>query len=120
MRRFARYGLVGIGNTLVHWGVFLSLHLALGLSQARSNFSAFVVASSLSYLVNARYTFAVRPTGRGYIIFLFGMGSFSLVLGAVADWADLWPGVILLTFSAASLVVGYCFTRGVVFRTRAP
>lgn len=120
MRQFARYGLVGIGNTLVHWGVFLALHLLLGLNQARSNFAAFVVAASLSYLANAHYTFAARPTGWGYIIFLLGMGSLSLMFGAVADWADLWPGVVLVSFSAISLLAGYVFSHTVVFKRRGP
>ncbi|MDF9616796.1 GtrA family protein [Pseudomonas entomophila] len=120
LRRFSRYALVGVGNTLAHWLVFLGLHLALGLSQAQSNFLAFAVAASLSYQVNAHYTFAVRPTGRHYLLFLLGMGCLSLALGALSDWAGLPPWLTLVTFSTVSLVVGYSFSQAVVFRRRAP
>lgn len=54
LRRFARYSLVGVANTLVHALVFLAAHLGLGLSQAHSNLLAFMMAASLSYQLNAR------------------------------------------------------------------
>lgn len=41
LRRFARYGVVGLVNTGVHWLVFFVLHLVLGRSQALSNVLAF-------------------------------------------------------------------------------
>lgn len=120
LRRFGRYGLVGIGNTLAHWLVFLCVHLILGLSQASSNFLAFAVAATLSYQVNAHYTFAVRPTGRHYLLFLMGMGCLSLSLGTLSDWVGLSPWLTLVTFSALSLIVGYSFSQAVVFRRRRP
>jgi len=119
-RRFARYGLVGIGNTLVHWLVFFLLHLVLDQPQALSNLGAFVVAASLSYFANARFTFAVRASGRRYLLFLLGMGGLSLVLGGVSDWARLSPWLTLVVFSAVSLIVGYAYSRSVIFGPRAP
>lgn len=115
---FARYGLIGIGNTLVHWLVFLGLHLALGLKQAPSNLLAFAVAATVSYHLNARYTFAVTPSGKRYLLFVLGMGCLSLALGALSDLLGLSPWLTLLTFSATSLVAGYCFSYTVVFKRR--
>lgn len=120
LRRFARYGLVGIANTLVHWLVFFVLHLFLEYSQALSNLLAFAVAASLSYQLNARYTFVARPGGRRYLLFLLGMGVLSLALGAASDRARLSPWLTLVAFSTVSLVVGYSYSRTVVFRRRAP
>ncbi|WP_345774572.1 GtrA family protein [Pseudomonas entomophila] len=119
-RRFIRYGLVGLGNTLAHWLVFFLLHLGLGLRQALSNLLAFAVAASLSYYVNAHFTFGIRPSGRRYLLFLLGMGVLSLVLGGVSDWVRLSPWLTLLSFSTLSLVVGYSYSRRVVFRRRKP
>lgn len=120
LRRFSRYGLVGIANTLVHWLAFLVLHFALALSQALSNLAAFAVAASLSYFANARFTFGAQPSGRRYLLFLLGMGSLSLAVGAVSDWARLSPWLTLVTFSAVSLIVGYGYSRCVIFGPRAP
>lgn len=118
MQSFARYGLVGIVNTLVHWAVFLGMHLGFGVLQAPSNLAAFAVAASVSYQLNARYTFAVRPTGSRFLLFLCGMGSLSLLLGKIADAAGLPPWLTLLIFTALSLVIGFCFSRWVVFKRR--
>lgn len=120
LQRFARYGLVGIGNTLVHWLVFFILHLPLGQSQALSNLLAFTVAATLSYFLNARFTFGTRPGGWRYLLFLLGMGCLSLLLGAISDRAHLSPWLTLVTFSAISLIVGYGFSSNVVFRRRTP
>ncbi|WP_332108556.1 GtrA family protein [Pseudomonas guariconensis] len=120
LRRFARYGVVGLANTGVHWLVFFVLHLVLGRSQALSNVLAFAGAASLSYQLNARYTFFARPGGKRYLLFLAGMGGLSLAMGAVSDWARLSPWLTLVAFSTVSLVVGYSYSRTVVFRRRAP
>ncbi|AIZ34024.1 GtrA family protein [Pseudomonas parafulva] len=119
-RQMRRYALVGVGNTLTHWAVFFGLYLLLGLRQATSNLLAFLAAASLSYYVNARYTFAARPSKRRYLLFMSGMGALSLALGAISDWAQLSPWLTLSSFSALSLVLGYSFSRRVVFRGRTP
>ncbi|WP_449431232.1 GtrA family protein [Pseudomonas putida] len=116
LQRFARYGLVGIGNTLAHWLVFLCLHLLAGLNQASSNVLAFIAAASLSYFLNARYTFAIPPTGQRYLLFLLGMGALGLAVGALADWLGLAPWKTLVAFSTLSLIVGYAYSRAVVFK----
>ncbi|MDH0303027.1 MULTISPECIES: GtrA family protein [unclassified Pseudomonas] len=120
LSRFIRYGLVGIGNTLAHWLVFLGLHLGLGLRQAGSNLLGFAVAASLSYYMNAHFTFAVRPSRRRYLLFLAGMGCLSVAIGALSDHAHLSPWLTLVTFSLVSLVLGYAYSHTVVFRRRNP
>lgn len=113
-----RYGLVGLGNTAVHWIVFLLLHRVL--DQALSNFLAFTVAATCSYCLNARFTFAATPSKRRYLLFVLGMGALSLLLGALADRARLSPWLTLVSFSLVSLVVGYSYSRRVVFKGRTP
>lgn len=115
-----RYALVGLFNTGFHWLVFIVLHLYADFSQALSNLVAFGAAASLSYFANALFTFAVRPSGARYVLFLTGMGSLSLLLGALADRAGLAAWLTLVSFSAASLVIGYVYSRTVVFKRREP
>lgn len=119
LQRFVRYGLVGIGNTLVHGLVFFCLHLLLGLSQAPSNLLAFMAAASLSYCLNARFTFDVPARGRRYLQFLLGMGGISVITGAVSDWLQLPGWVTLLAFCAISLLLGYAYSSIVVYSKEA-
>lgn len=119
-RQLCSYALVGVLNTASHWLVFLLLHLGAGASQAFSNLAGFLVAASLSYFSNAAFTFAVPPSGARYLLFLVGMGSLSLLLGALADRLQLRPWLTLVGFSGVSLVVGYWYSRAVVFRRTKP
>ncbi|MBJ9975813.1 GtrA family protein [Pseudomonas sp. S75] len=112
--------LVGLGNTLVHWLVFSLVYLISGLGQAASNLAAFIVAASVSYYLNARFTFAATPSRGRYLLFVVGMGALSLLLGALADRARLSPWLTLVSFSLVSLVVGYSYSRRVVFKGRTP
>nr|WP_240158272.1 GtrA family protein [Pantoea sp. Tr-811] len=120
MQRFYRYGLIGVGNTAVHWLLFFLLHGCAGWYQAPSNIIAFAVAASLSYCLNAHFTFGSRTNGSRYLIFVAGMGALSFVVGAFSDWAALSPWLTLVIFSAVSLVAGYWFSQAVVFRRNTP
>lgn len=112
---FFSYALVGIANTLIHWQLFFVFHEAVGLSQARSNFLAFCAAASFSFVVNARYTFAVKPTIRRYGLFLGCLGGLSLLIGGLADRWQL-PGLLtLVVFSLISLCGGFLLSRWLVF-----
>lgn len=82
--------------------------------------AAFAVAASLSYRLNAHFTFGTSPNRQRYLMFVAGMGVLSFLTGMLSDLAGLSPWLTLLTFSALSLVAGYCFSQTVVFRRKAP
>lgn len=112
---FSSYALVGIANTLIHWQLFFVLREVGGLSQARSNVLAFCAAASFSFLANARYTFAVKPCIRRYVLFMGCLGGLSLLTGWLADRWQL-PGLAtLVVFSLISLCGGYLLSRWLVF-----
>ncbi|NBA95048.1 GtrA family protein [Pseudomonas sp. R5(2019)] len=113
---FGRYFAVGLLNSGIHWLVFLLLHWGLGQAQAVSNLGAFCVAVSFSYITNARFTFGVRPSGLRYVLFIGFMGLVSLLVGHSADRLTLSPLFTLVLYSTFSLVVGYLFSKFVVFR----
>lgn len=111
-----RYCLVGLLNTGFHAAVFLTLHACWGLSQTASNLAGFLAAVSLSFWLNARFTFnSYRSWGRYWAYCAF-MGFVSLGVGALGD-ALAWPALATLgVFTALSLALGYTFARYVVFR----
>ena len=57
-----KFGVVGILATLIHVMTALYMHDVVGLSPMRSNFIAFLVASSPSYLGNWLWTFDQKGT----------------------------------------------------------
>lgn len=113
---FFSYALVGLANTLIHWQIFFVLRVAAGLDQALSNFVAFCVAASFSFYVNALYTFEAKISAAGYVLFLCAMGGLSYTVGYLGDRWHLHGLLTVAAFSLISLVVGFLFSRFVVFR----
>lgn len=115
-KEFSTYAVIGVANTLIHWQLFYVLTTAAELSQAVSNFSAFCVAASFSFYVNALYTIDSKTSIPAYLALMGGMGLLSYGIGHVADVLD-WPGVLTVTlFSLLSLMCGFFFWKFVVFR----
>ncbi|MGE8150769.1 GtrA family protein [Pseudomonas vancouverensis] len=115
---FSSYTVIGVANTLIHWQVFFLLSVAAGLRQAFSNLLAFCVAASFSFYMNALFTFTGKASVGGYLLFLLGMGTLSLVVGHVGDVWRLHGLLTVALFSALSLVIGFLYSRYVVFRER--
>jgi putative flippase GtrA len=117
---FARYTSIGVLNTLIHWCVFFTAYFWLGLNQAYSNLLGFMVAASFSFFGNARYTFKSGVSWVRYFLFVLFMGALSLAVGFVSDTLKLPALVTLIVFSGLSLIVGFFYSRHVVFREPAP
>lgn len=114
-QQFSRYSLIGVFNTLLHWVVF-AIIVSFGFSQAAANGWAFAVAASVSYLLNSRFTFQQTPQKKGYVFFVVGMGSISVLVGLLGD-VFAWPGLLtLVLFSALSLTLGFAWSKWVVFK----
>lgn len=114
-RPFLRYALTGGLNTAVHWAVFAVL-VGNGLRQSIANLLAFSVAVTVSYFVNAHWTFKAKTSVRRYLVMVGTMGCLSFAVGAVADRLALHPLVTLVGFSLVSLVIGFVIAKLVVFR----
>lgn len=67
VRRMVRFGAVGVVNTGVHFLVYLAAQTALPYLVA--HVVAFAVAVVGSYFLNCRFTFHVRPSLRGMLLF---------------------------------------------------
>lgn len=113
---FLRYGVIGIANTAVHAAVFFSLVSLLTLSQALGNCIAFFVAVTVSFFLNAHFTFRQRPTLSKFVRMTAVMALLSYASGRVGDVLSLNPVVTFLIWSAVSYVAGFLLTRYFVFR----
>ena len=115
---FFKYLSVGIVNTMLHWVVFAWLVYKEDFSQATSNLYAFSIAVTFSYFANSYMTFETKPTTLRYIAFVAFMGALSYASGLLADRISLTPILTLITFSAISLIVGFFYSKLIVFKDK--
>lgn len=119
LKHFSIYVYIGVLNTLIHWGVFLTLHSVLLARQLVSNLCAFAVAATFSFYANSRYNFKRAVSWARYLSFIGFMAFLSLAIGWLGDELVM-PGIVtLVVFSGVSLVVGYFYANYVVFRGTA-
>ena len=113
---FLNYFIVGIFNTIIHWSIFTILWVFLDATQATGNISGFLCAVTISYLLNAKFTFNRKPTGIKYCLFLCFMGSLTYILGYCGDIFSFFPFITMILSSAISLVLGFLFSKYIVFK----
>lgn len=113
---FIKYILIGILNTSIHWGIFGICFSLLDINQSNSNLYSFLVAVTFSFFMNARFTFKKAPTGLKYILFIVFIGALSFLTGFVADHFAIYPIVTLVVFSALNLVLGFMYSKLIVFK----
>ena len=113
---FLKYTSVGVINTFIHWLVFSVCIYGLHVNQAMANLAGFVFAVSCSFFINARYTFRSGTTTLRYMLYVGFMGALSVTVGRVADRMEINPIITLISFSLISLVIGFVYSRYIVFR----
>ncbi|ORM64645.1 translocase [Pantoea rodasii] len=114
---FARYLSIGVVNNIIHWAIFGVLY-AFGSSQSIANFSAFCLAVTFSFFANARWTFKTQATRLRYVLYVVFMGALALGVGRSADHFAINPLVTLVIFSLVSVIVGFLYSRFIVFRIK--
>jgi putative flippase GtrA len=124
----ASFAVVGVVNTVVDYGVFLSAYYLLGLPLVPANVLSWVVAVSGSYVMNSFVTFA-KESGRqlrwrAYGTFVAagvaGLVTNTTTLVIAANWLHLPIPVAKLLAIMASFVVNFSLSHFVVFRARHP
>ena len=121
----ASFAAVGVVNTLIDLGVFLTAYKLFHLPLIPANLLAWLVAVSGSYVMNCFITFAAksgrRLTGRAFAAFVA-----SGVAGVIANTmtlvvASYWMPVLAAKFLAigASFLVNFSLSHFVVFRKRS-
>lgn len=116
MTHFAKYFSIGIINTLIHWVVFAIIISITHIPQAYANLMAFLVSVSFSFFINAKFTFKKKATDCRYIAFIGFMGMMSYLIGCLSDKLNIHPIFTLITFSSVSLILGFLYSKFVVFK----
>jgi putative flippase GtrA len=131
LRKAINFGLIGIVNTAVDFGIFMFGIKLLGLPLVPANILSWFIAISGSYAMNSIITFAVESgrklTWRGYATFVA-----SGIVGVVANTTTLVVAASLLEpyvpkasvliakllAIGVSFVVNFSMSHFVVFRPR--
>ena len=109
------YGVIGVINTAVHFAVFWCA-VTSGASQAVGNALGFTVAVSVSFLLNARFTFRRTPTWRRFLRMYSSMLLVSWGFGWLGDAFELPPWVTFVVYCGINPVIGFVVTKYFVFR----
>ena len=120
----ASFAMVGVVNTFIDLGIFLTAYNVLKLPLIPANVLAWLVAVSCSYVMNSFITFAAE-SGRQLRWRAYGAFVVSGVAGVITNTAILvvasyWLPVLAakLLAIAVSFVVNFSLSHFVVFRTR--
>ena len=116
----ARFSTVGGGATALHIGAAIALNGLTGLSALRSNFAAFLIAVSISYLGNCFWTFGAASRHQRAVprFLLLSLICFSvnqaIVFGVVTILAQpLW--LAMIPVAAIVPAFGFWLNRTWVF-----
>ena len=122
------FGLVGVLNSAVDFGLFAFAYYYVGLPVIAANSMAWVVAVTGSYVMNSTITFAAesgRQLGvKSYLTFVA-----SQIAGFLGNTATVWCLVTLVAVPAwmakvaailVSFVINFSLSHFVVFKDRRP
>lgn len=116
LRQLLSFIFIGFINTAIHWAIFFTSMVYISNSQMISNGLAFSTAVTFSFFVNAKVTFKKKASLFRYIIFVIGMLILSLSYGLIADKLALNPFIMLMLFSFSSLLIGFIYSKRIVFK----
>jgi len=94
--QFAKFGLVGLINTLIHAAVLFAAVEVSKLHPVVGNFLAFTVANMASFIMNSFWTFKTAPEVRRYGQFLTSsLLALGLTLGiaGIFEWLGIHYGL---------------------------
>jgi putative flippase GtrA len=130
LRKAISFGVIGVVNTAVDFGVFMFGIKVLALALVPANVLSWLVATSGSYAMNSFFTFAVesgrRLTWRDYATFVasgtVGVVANTVTLVIAASILEpIVPGAVPIAKLLAvgvSFVVNFSMSHFVVFRSR--
>lgn len=120
--RIVRFGLVGVVNTGVYFGLYLLLKLAVPYLAA--HVLAFVPAMVGSYFLNCRFTFRTKPSLRTFLLFPLSNATNFVVTTAglyvLVAWFALDQGIAPLLASAVAIPFTFIVARLVLLGRPKP
>ncbi len=126
MAKMASFATIGLGNTLIDFGVFTFAYQVLGIPLVPSNVLSWLVAVSGSYVMNSLITFRAELgrvlNRKGYLAFVASGILGVIVATSVLVMLSYFMPVLLAKLASilTAFVVNFTMAHFVVFRAKPP
>jgi putative flippase GtrA len=121
VNQFIRFALIGVVNTLIHYGVFMLLY-AIGLFHLLASVTGFLCAVTNSFIMNKRWTFKTQGTSRKqeftkfFLVNLVSLGVNVVSMLVFIEVLNVAPPLAQLLTIGLTLVVNFTGTKYWVFK----
>lgn len=120
LKQALRFGLVGVVNTLIYFGLYLVI--LRWAPYLVAHFVAMVVAMVASFFLNVYFTYRTRPTWRKFLLFPLGnLASYVILTGGITLLVEVLhvdTRVAPLIAASIAIPVTFVLTRTVLLHDR--
>ena len=119
--KLIRFSIVGVGNTLVNWSIFIILN-AFGVYYIISNIIAYIIATINSYIWNSLWVFKygqgldINTSVKFFILNLVGLTANTTIMYILVDILNLNKFMALVLASVVVVIMNYTINKLWVFK----
>lgn len=121
--KLIRFSIVGVGNTLINWSIFLILN-AFGVYYILSNIIAYIIATINSYIWNSLWVFKygqglnINTSVKFFILNLVGLTVNTTIMYILVDILNFNKFIALVIASVFVLIMNYTINKLWVFKEK--
>lgn len=119
--KLIRFSIVGVGNTLVNWSIFLILN-AFGVYYIIANIIAYIIATINSYIWNSLWVFKygqglnINTSVKFFILNLVGLTVNTTIMYILVDILNFNKFIALVLASVVVVIMNYTINKLWVFK----
>lgn len=119
--KLIRFSIVGVGNTLVNWSIFIILN-AFGVYYILSNIIAYIIATVNSYIWNSLWVFKygqglnINTSVKFFILNLVGLTVNTTIMYILVDILNFNKFIALVIASVLVVMMNYTINKLWVFK----
>lgn len=121
--KLIRFSIVGVGNTLVNWSIFIILN-AFGVYYIISNIIAYTIATVNSYIWNSSWVFKygqglnINTSVKFFILNLVGLTVNTTIMYILVDILNFNKFIALVIASIFVVIMNYTINKLWVFKEK--
>ena len=121
--KLIRFSIVGVGNTLVNWSIFIILN-AFGVYYIISNIIAYTIATVNSYIWNSLWVFKygqglnINTSLKFFILNLVGLTVNTTIMYILVDILNFNKFIALVLASVVVVIMNYTINKLWVFKEK--
>ena len=121
--KLIRFSIVGVGNTLVNWSIFIILN-AFGVYYIISNIIAYIIATINSYIWNSLWVFKygqglnINTSVKFFILNLVGLTVNTTIMYILVDILNFNKFIALVIASVLVVMMNYTINKLWVFKEK--